>query len=545
MSTHLQAITPADIQDFQNAKVEAEIQQPKSSITYSPPIPKNYWDHALNLDYLKALRELIDNFLNNRIEGAEGTFIVQHFLDSDNNLTHIMFHDDGKGVDVDDLDELDGWIGVKVKKTKNQLSTHGVGMKHSLAAFDGTQGINWVASNHETAGYCGFDKICNNMDLHGDDRFWKERPSNMQDTGMSACVKYNRSNVVVPKTSGGAQTIIGELGATYKYYLESNKLKICFEWVNADGTTNQEWITQKTRPYVTDGKSEPIYKRFKIEAPDKSWEILLTYGKNGTLDEIKKAYPKMDDGERKQVYGQRPRHPYGASAKKTGIDLVEHERVIELNAKHIITKYDEETGESLNDSDKMTRPEWVGYGGEIVLVRGFETTETKEIKRNLAYRQMCNAVYDFLHGGNTRLINHFKWDSSQSKISGDRWRDAVARCLTDDEAQFAGKWPETEDPIPGYLMKHDIRIYDSEDLKTPLLAIECKACEIDFSHVSKFRSQLEIENLTEGWIVTSEGISDDANREVQRLKGLTNPINIEIKDWSGKATRVLQILNEN
>ena len=65
MSTHLQAITPADIQDFQNAKMEAEIQQPKSSITYSPPIPKNYWDHALNLDYLKALRELIDNFLSN------------------------------------------------------------------------------------------------------------------------------------------------------------------------------------------------------------------------------------------------------------------------------------------------------------------------------------------------------------------------------------------------------------------------------------------------------------------------------------------------
>ena len=85
-------------------------------------------------------------------------------------------------------------------------------------------------------------------------------------------------------------------------------------------------------------------------------------------------------------------------------------------------------------------------------------------------------------------------------------------------------------------MNHDIRIGGKP--------IECKACEIEFNHVSKFRSQLEIENLSEGWIVTSEGISADALREVQRLQTLEEPINIVIKNWSGKAARVLQILDE-
>jgi hypothetical protein len=546
MSTHLQAITPADIQDFQNAKVEAEIQQPKSSIlwSHSPNIPDNYWDHSLNMDFLKALKELIDNALNNRMDGATLTFVVQHFLDFDNNLTHIMFHDDGKGVDVGDLDELRGWIDLKSKKTENQLSTHGVGMKHSLAAFDGTQGITWVASNHSTAGYCSFDDICHEMILYSDDRFWKQRPANMQGTGMSACVNYSSSNLHVSKKVGDATTVMGQLGATYKHYLQSNQLKICFEWVSANDTTDTHWIQPKTRPYVTKGKSEPIYNRTEIEATDKSWKILLTFGKNGNAGEITKVYPQMDASEIKHITGSKGRHPYSSTSKKSGMDIVEHDRVIELNTNHILTEYDEESGEAKVD-DKMGRNEYIGMGGEIVLVYGFETTETKEIKKNLAYRQMCNKVVEFLKGGNALKLNHFHYDPKQNKISGDRWRDAVARSLTDDEAQFAGKWPETEDPIPGYLMKHDIRIYDSEDLKTPLLAIECKACEIDFSHVSKFRSQLEIENLTEGWIVTSEGISDDANREVQRLKGLTNPINIEIKDWSGKATRVLQILNEN
>ena len=532
MSTQLQDTIPQDM----NAKVDSEIQQPKSSITYSPKIPTNYWDHSLNMNYLKALKELIDNSLNNRQDGNKLTFIVQHFLDSDNNLTNIRFHDDGKGVDVDDEGELDGWIGVKVKKTTNQLSAHGVGMKHSLAAFDGTQGVRWVASNHQTAGYCGFDSICSDMKLHTDDRFWEDRPKSMKGTGMSASVNYNQSNVVVPKKIGDALTIMGELGATYRYYLESTRLGVCFEWVHADGTTNQEWITPKTRPYVTNGKAEPIYNRTKIEAKDKSWEILLTYGKNGKSEEVKKVYPYLLESEVKHIFLSKGRHPYASSSKKTGIDLVEHDRVIELNAKHIISQYEEETGESLGE-DKMTRAEWVGYGGEVVLVKGFETTETKEIKHNLAYRQMCNAVHEFLNGENSRRINHFKWDSSQSIISGNQWRDAVSAFLTEDDAHFANKKSALEDPITGYNMAHDIRIDN--------LPIECKACEIDFSHISKFRSQLEIENLAEGWIVTSIGISADAEKEVQRLKGLTNPINIEIKDWSGKSTRVLQILNEN
>ena len=518
-----------------NAKLDSEIQQPKlSSLTYTPKIPENYWDHSLNMDYLKALKELIDNALNNREDSKTLTFIVQHIMDSNNNISQIMFHDDGMGVDVTDEEELDGWIGVKHKKTKNQLSTHGVGMKHSLASFDGTQGVNWVASKHQIAGFCSFDNICSDMELYRDDRFWKFRPSNLQDTGMSACVEYNPSNIGVPKKIGDATAVMGELGATYKHYLESNRLKLCFQWIKADGTIDNNWIGPKNRPYVTKGKGEPIYLQTPIEAPDKSWKVLLTFGKNGNSNEIKSAYPNMDANTIKHIIGTK-RHPYGSSARKTGMDIVEHDRVIELNAQHIITLYDEQTGVPKHD-DKMTRAESVGMGGEVVLVHGFETTETKEIKKNIAYRQMCNAVYDFLMGGNTMKVNHFKFDHSQSIVQGNEWRDAVGAYLTDDGAVFEGETPLYEDPITGYNMNHDIRIDG--------LPIECKACEIEFNHVSKFRSQLEIENLSEGWIVTSEGISADALREVQRLQNLENPINIVIKDWSSKATRVLQILNE-
>lgn len=502
--------------------------------TYSPKIPSNYWDHSLNMNYLKALKELIDNALNNREAAKTLTFVIQHFMDADKNLSHIMFHDDGMGVDVLDEDELDGWIGIKVKKTKDQLSTHGVGMKHSLASFDGTQGVRWVASKHRTAGFCGFDRICNDMDLYTDDRFWKHRPDNMQDTGMSACVRYNPSNIGVPKKIGDATNVMGELGATYKHYLESNRLKICFQWIHTNGTINKKWIEPMNRPYVTNGKGEPTYLKTSIEAPDKSWEVLLTFGKNGNGDDIKRAYPNMDPDEVRHIVGTK-RHPYASSTKKTGIDIVEHDRVIELNAKHILTEYDEQTGESKGD-DKMIRAENVGMGGEVVLVRGFETTETKEIKRNIAYRQMCNAVLDFLKGGNALKVNHFHYDASRSIIQGNKWRDAVGAYLTDDDGRFEGETPSYEDPIPGYNMNHDIRIND--------LPIECKACEVDFNHVSKFRSQLEIENLSEGWIVTSEGVSADALREVHRLQGLEEPINIIVKDWSGKATRVLQILDE-
>ncbi len=531
MSTQLQDTIPEDM----NAKVDSEIQQPKlSSLTYTPKIPENYWDHSLNMNYLKALKELIDNALNNREDSKTLTFIVQHIMDSNNNISQIMFHDDGMGVDVTDEEELDGWIGVKHKKTKNQLSTHGVGMKHSLASFDGTQGVNWVASNHQIAGFCSFDNICSDMKLYRDDRFWKFRPSNMQDTGMSACVEYNPSNIGVSKRLADATRVMGDLGATYKHYLESNRLKLCFEWIQTDGTIDNKWIRPKNRPYVTDSKGEAIYIKTPIEAPDKSWKVLLTFGKNGNSNEIKSAYPNMDANVIRHIVGTK-RHPYGSSSKKTGIDIVEHDRVIELNAKHILTEYDEQTGESKGD-DKMSRAENVGMGGEVVLVHGFETTETKEIKRNIAYRQMCNAVLDFLKGGNTRKVNHFHYDPAQSIIQGNEWRDAVGAYLTDDGAVFEGETPLYEDPITGYNMNHDIRIDG--------LPIECKACEIEFNHVSKFRSQLEIENLTEGWMVTSEGITADAEKEIKRLQNLENPINIVIKDWSIKATRVLQILNE-
>ena len=53
------------------------------------------------------------------------------------------------------------------------------------------------------------------------------------------------------------------------------------------------------------------------------------------------------------------------------------------------------------------------------MVYGFETTETKEIKKNLAYRQMCNKVVEFLKGGNALKLNHFHYDPKQNKISGD------------------------------------------------------------------------------------------------------------------------------
>ncbi len=515
-------------------EMQDKVEPKLSSLTYTPKIPENYWDHSLNMNYLKALKELIDNALNNREDNKTLTFIVQHFIDSDKNISHIMFHDDGMGVDVSNDQELDGWIGVKHKKTKNQLSTHGVGMKHSLASFDGTQGVNWVASNHQIAGFCSFDTICSDMELYRDDRFWKLRPPNMHDTGMSACVQYNPSNIGVPKKSGDATTVMGDLGATYKHYLESNYLKLCFQWIKADGTIDNNWIEPKNRPYVTKGKGEPIYRKIPIEAPDKSWKVLLTFGKNGNNNEIKSSYPNMDADEIRHIVSTK-RHPYGSSSRKTGMDIVEHDRVIELNAKHILTEYDEQTGESKGD-DKMTRFENVAMGGEVVLVRGFETTETKEIKRNIAYRQMCNAILAYLKGGNTRKVNHFQYDPAQSIIQGNKWRDAVGAYLTDDDARFEGETPIYEDPITGYNMNHDIRIAG--------LPIECKACEIEFNHVSKFRSQLEIENLTEGWIVTSEGITADALREVQRLQNLEEPINIVIKNWSSKAARVLQILDE-
>lgn len=514
------------------------IKQPEPR-RYTPRIPSNYWDHRIPVNYVKALKELIDNSLNNRFDYQKLNFVIQHFLDDGGNIHQIQFHDDGKGVNTADELELDGWIGIKFKKTANQLSTHGVGMKHALAAFDGTQGVNWVATNHSEAGYCSFDSIGQNMQLYDDDRFWSHRPSNIGQTGMSACVNHvKKSACKAPRQIGDATSVIGELGAIYKYYIQNNYLNIRMDWITSDGNVKtSHTVGVVTRPYINKGRAEPEVNAVPIVADDNSWEIKLTFGKNAKTRQELINIIGMDSEDVKHLIGSRTRHPYAATSEKTGMDIVEHNRVIELNAQHIISKYDEDTGERLSE-DKMVRAENVGMGGQVELIRGFTTTETKEIFKDLAYRQMCNKVYEYLTGGGTNATkkNYFRDESKENAIKGNEWRDAVAATLTDSESVFGGKEAITEHPVSNYNLNTDIFIVEEN------LPIECKYCEVDFGHIAKFRSEMELHGVTSGWIVTSVGFSDDAKREIQRLKN--NGITIEMKDWSSKASRVLQILDE-
>lgn len=512
--------------------------QPEPS-PYNPPIPENYWDHSLNLNYTKSLREMIDNTLNNRFDNQNVNFVVQHILNTDGEIQEIQFHDDGMGVDTNNRSELDGWIGIKIKKTVNQLSTHGVGMKHALAAFNGTKGVNWVATNHSEAGYCSFDTIGQDMKLYHDDRYWKNRPDYMlESTGHSASVRYNTQGMCkAPKSVQYSTGLINELGAVYKYMLYENRLSIRFEWIQNGkmvGSTNVDPIF---RPYVFNSKAEPEINRQKIVADDNSWSILLSFGKNAQSKDELVNIVGIDPNKTSEIIGGSTRHPYANSQKTTGVDIVEHDRVIELNAKHLLCRYNEETGEAINRDDKSNRPDFVGNGGEIRLLHGFKTTETKEILKNLAYWQMCNKVYDYLVGKNPKQKNFLSYDPTLSSLKGNEWRDAVAAYLIEEDKPFEGKTATIEKPLPdSYNVNTDIFIEEEN------LPIECKACEVEFGHVAKFRSEMEIHGVEKGWIVSSKGFSDDAKREIQRLK--TKGITIEMKDWKSKASRVLLILED-
>jgi|GEM_PF-1339212 len=361
-----------------------------------------------NYNFVELLSELIDNSLAARLE--EKLLNVQisiGYSESNPTDSYLIIKDNAKGINYEALGSA---ISPAAQSGGGGINEHGLGMKQAVASL-GT--LKYLATKYHES----LDTMYVYKFAYGEIDVEIEENSK-DEHGTTIYVENIKPIVPIPQQKY-TMSILPYLGAKYRRYLkeDNTKMKISIALLdidNIDENGNPSTIFNKVvepiKPvyfHPNERKNKPYRKRtFK----GVGWEALFTFG-----------YAPTDE-EYDELGMEKPENymPYYVSINKQGFDLIEFERVVnfaQLASIGIVNNVH-------NDYNYIR--------GEIELIRGFETSTTKNyFIRNEHFMQLTNSIRDFLK--EERLLER---KNDPSEIPESLLRDRLADYLLTNPLYF-------------------------------------------------------------------------------------------------------------
>jgi len=326
-----------------------------------------------NYNFVELLSELIDNSLAARMNDKllDVQIIIGH-SESIPTDSYLIVRDNAKGISFNDLGSA---ISPAANSGGGGINEHGLGMKQAVASL-GT--LRHLATKH----YLSDETLHINKFSYGEleakvfDKEW--------DHGTELCVENIKSIVPIAQQKY-TMSVLPYLGAKYRRYLKEDnpKLKMSISLIDIDniGDNGEPTIifnklVSPVKPFYfhpSTRTNKPIYVNHKFNGI--GWEANFTFGYAPTDEE----YEELGISKPEKYM------PYDVSINKQGFDLIEFDRVInfaQLSSVGIVSNIH-------NDYNYIR--------GEIDLIRGFETSTTKNFFiRNEHFMQLINEIRQFL-----------------------------------------------------------------------------------------------------------------------------------------------------
>jgi len=308
-----------------------------------------------NTDY--TTEECLAEFIDNSLSARNGTVTVDIVFDEDQIAKTITITDNASGIPLNTLGDA---ISPAMRKEKNSLNEHGLGLKQAVAHLGTLESIITRTEGDLSGAHKVSEFKFGRLEV-------EEVPEFHKPYGTIVCIKDLKHAGRFTKRIRSV-TIIPYLGARYRRFLDRGELILIL---------NGEQVEAQHPVYYHDAKRKniPVINKFKLSGED--WSALLTFGyapmrqtewSNLNLEEFKHG------------------HPYKVGLKTQGLDILLNDRVICF---HEFSAF----------ADKDKHGHYNNVRGEIELVKGFTSTTTKnKIYVNKNYEEMCKQVNGVLTG---------------------------------------------------------------------------------------------------------------------------------------------------
>lgn len=327
-----------------------------------------------NNDYndVDLISELIDNAVAARVGNQDLDIRIEVGLSQkEPEKSYFIIRDNASGISFDDLPDAISPAG-STSNSGHPLNEHGLGMKQAVSAAGELDYLKTKPSGEDSATVVR-EFSYGEIDYETEDVDWEH--------GTEIKIK-DLKEILRESAQVYSCRIRTYLGARYRRLLgrPENNLNIQIKWKDLDDGETRKINPDDVRPiyfHPSTRVNDPVvHKQEFVGTEGDGWKVKLTFG-----------YAPKDDSEYDSLGINTPKNyePYYRGLSNQGLDLIQHNRVIQFHQLHEI------------DLVNSQHPQYNKIRGEIELLEGFSTAITKNrIIGGVEFDAMTKKVREFL-----------------------------------------------------------------------------------------------------------------------------------------------------